>query len=109
MSTPINTFTVVDARTLDGDPYEVALAAVDQALALTELAVEYTDIAARMGRNAQDERDLYFTGAIGETEYVFTGEGKNFEKAKEGLAEATKRLASLRKAVGFNPKARTSK
>lgn len=109
MTQNIRTIAIVDARSLDGSPYEVAEQAVAQALALTQLATEHTEIAQKMGRNAEDERNLVLTGEVGATEYEATPQGKGFAAAASGLEQAAQRLVSLRKAVAFNPKARVPK
>lgn len=105
MNKSINTFTVVDARTLDGNPYEVAEAAAVQASALLELSLEYVDIARRMGRNAHDERELHFHGAI---EHVFEGNGvdRQFRVISENLQQAILKMQTLTRAVSADPRAK---
>ena len=107
--TEIQTINIVDPRTLDGNPYEVAEQAAAQAEALTQLALRETGNALRMGRNAASERSLVITGAVPEAAYETTGEGRAFEAATELLTKAALRLASLTKAVAFDPKARVPK
>jgi adenosine deaminase len=108
MNEPIKTFTVVDARTLDGDCYEVAEAAVTQAVALADLAAEYTAIAQRMARNAHDERVLYLNGEI-KPPFHLTAEHRNFAATIDKLSDAVVGLRTLAKSVAWNPRAKVVK
>lgn len=98
------TYTYTDPRYIDGDPFEVARAAVEQAGKLTGLAAKAVEDANVMARNAEMERRLYRDEDPNAEGWPDTAHGRQFAWTHEELAKASRRLRVLRDAVSFNPR-----
>lgn len=110
--TQINTttFTITDPREFDGDPFQVAERAIQQAQALAALAEKSLDAAEIMARNAELERSLLLDKeaslmpvAAGWPE---SPQGRMIDSAREALQTSQRKLKVVAKAAAFNPKAR---
>lgn len=97
-------FTVVDPRTFEGDPFEVADRAVAQAQAVARVLVGCTETASIMARNAEMERNLMASAEAGASEWDDSLYGKRWNALKEALRRVEKELGTLGKAAAFNPK-----
>lgn len=98
------TFTVVDPRTFDGDPFEVAERAAKQAEAVARVLVGTVETAHIMARNAEMERNLIADGDAKAAEWASAPLGRRFAGAIEDARTIEKQLGALGKAAGFNPK-----
>lgn len=105
----IETIALVDPRNLDGNPYEVAEQAVAQAEALARLALKYLDSSYKMARNASLERSLVLTGEVPKQAYKDSAECMVFNVVLSDLTRAVLKLEALKKAVAYDPKARTTR
>jgi len=105
LSDTVQTFTLVDPRSLDGDPFDVAERAVRQAEALTRLLAQSINGARLMARNAQLERELLQTGECDAPAYDLSAEGRSFDALSDTVKEIERKLGVLARAAGFNPKA----
>lgn len=107
---PTQTITIEDARTFEGDAYQVAERAIQQTRALGALFLENLESVDLMARNAELERQLAL-GASGEdlragaATWPESPQGRRLKALSEALSEALEALPSLEKAVAFNPKA----
>ena len=101
----VQTFTLADPRSFDGDPYEVAERAVRQAEAVARVLVQTIDGARLMARNAQLERELAMTGECDAVAYDESAEGRRFDSIKEAIEECQRKLKPLAAAVRFDPRA----
>lgn len=97
------TFTVIDPRDLDGDPYEVAERAVLQAAALARLLLISTQTAHLMARNAELERQLRADGSCDAEAYDTSPQGLKFARVYEATKDSEKALKALALAAGYNP------
>lgn len=104
MIRPTQSFVIADPRTFDGNPYEVAQRAAEQAAALARLLAYATEVARLMARNAQLERELVATGSCDAPAYDRSVEGQRFVRVKYAALEAEKNLKVLALAAGFDPK-----
>lgn len=100
----IQSFSIADPRTFDGDPFEVAERAVRQVEALARLTAQAVDGARLMARNAQLERELLASGECDAVAYDSSAEGLRFDRVKADLAEVERSLGILARAAGYNPK-----
>lgn len=99
-----STFVVADARTFDGDPYEVAERAIRQARAVQEIYLHCLTGAELMARNAEMERNLYHSDDPKAAEWEASPQGKRFQQLKDAAESHAKVLVLLEKAASFNPK-----
>lgn len=97
-------FFIVDPRTFEGDPFEVAERAAEQAAGLVRLADQATEAAELMARNAEMERDLILSGDCDAATWPTTPQGKHWTGVRESLGACAVRLKLLTKAAAFNPK-----
>ena len=98
------TFTLVDPRTFDGDPYEVAERACQQAEAIVRLASKAAEDAGVMARNAELSRQEDTGGAIDATAWEDSVHGRKFAGAHRDLKQVERSLGTLATAAGYNPK-----
>lgn len=101
MLNPPKHFTIVDPRTFDGNPYEVAERAILQTTALLNLAVNSIDSTAMMALNSDLERQL----ALGEesdptTSVLF----RRLCGIQVQLSELARQLEVIRRAAVYDPK-----
>jgi hypothetical protein len=99
-------FAIADPRFFEGDPYEVAQRAAQQASAVAGLLREAIDGAYLMVRNADLERQLALDGECSVEDFE---DGVHAKQLKELAAQADKMsvaLATLGRAAAYNPKAR---
>lgn len=99
-------FAVADARTFEGDPYEVAERAVKQVHGVLAIARTTLDGARVMVRNAELERQLALDGSCDAGAFEDGPHAKILDKIASDLHEAQRKLAMLSKAAAFNPKAK---
>lgn len=104
------TFTITDPREFDGDAFQVAERAIQQAQALSALAEKALDAAEIMARNAELERALLLDKeaslmpvAAGWSE---SPQGRMIGQSREALVLAQNKLKVVAKAASYNPKAR---
>lgn len=109
------TITITDPRAMDGDPYQVAERAVAQLKGLLLLCAENLDGVAKMARNAELER-LLASGSTDTEElrrlalgWPESPQGRSFAGILERLELSVENLASLEKAVAYNPRSREAR
>lgn len=104
------TFAVVDPRSFDGSPYQVAQRACNQAAGLILLAVQAIEDADVMCRNAELSRVMASDDTADTDQAVKdwqdSPQGRRLLEAQEGLREAAKNLHLVGKAAAFDPKSR---
>ena len=98
------TFTVVDPRTFDGDPYEVAARACQKAEALTKLSAKAAEWASIMARNAELSRQDDGEGRMNVVAWEDSVQGRKFAGAHRDLKKVERDFQTLTAAAGFNPK-----
>lgn len=96
---------MADPRTFDGDPYEVAARAVQQAEAVARILATVAEGAYVMVRNAELERQLDASGECDAVAWEESAQNRRWEDIREKLAVVEQGLSVLAKAAGFNPKA----
>jgi hypothetical protein len=96
---------ITDPREFDGDPFEVAERAVNQAGALTTILRSNVELAFVMARNAEMERQIIDTGEPSAADFETSVHARKLQKIVADLRDAEKTLRTLARAVGFNPKA----
>lgn len=92
-------FIYTDPRSFDGDPYQVAERAVQQAQALVTLAAQAVTDAEIMARNAELERDI-------DAVWDESPQDKRYGDIMDDLERSHTTLGRLAQAAAFNPKAR---
>lgn len=97
--------TITDPRTFDGDPYEVAERACLQASALAGILAEALDPVRLMVRNAELERQLQTHERANAELWESGPQARTLATAQDDLLLLQKRLDTLGRAAGFNPKA----
>lgn len=108
---PTKTVVVTDPREFDGDAYQVASRAIQQACALAGILKSALEPANLMARNAELER-LMAIGTQGDdlraaaNGWPDSAQGRQFTQMDEALCEIQARLIRLEKAVAYDPKAR---
>lgn len=98
-------FTVADPRTFDGNVFEVAERAVQQASSLAVLLSTAIADAEKMACNAQMTRDLEATNECDAAGFADSAQGRAFAAALSDAAGVQRRLDVLTQAAGYNPKA----
>jgi hypothetical protein len=98
------TFTVVDPRTFDGNPYEVAARAVQQAESVAHILAVCLETATIMGRNAEMSRQEHATGDPQAAAWEDSAYGRKFARAHADCKKIERELELLRQAVGYDPK-----
>lgn len=104
MDTKTQQFTITDARTFDGNPYEVATRSIEQASALAKLYKKELDTTFLMVRNAELERQLATTGECDARGFPNSPQGRKLTKLTEDAEAALKSLNVLAVAAGYDPK-----
>lgn len=99
------TFTTVDPRQFDGDPYDVASKGVAQLKGILEVASKLVEPTRLMVRNAEMERRLARGEDAGAAEWDESAESRTWDTVEDTLEQLRARLAILERAAGFNPKA----
>jgi len=97
-------FTITDARTFDGNPYEVATRSIEQVAALARLYRNDLDVVFLMVRNAELERQLATTGDCDATGFPESPQGRKLAKLQADADDALKALDILVRAAGYDPK-----
>jgi hypothetical protein len=102
---------IVDPRNFDGDAYQVALASVQQAKGLATLLLENLEGVNLMARNAELERLLSLDLSTEELrdrahEWPSSPQGRKLAAIQAEVENTIDRLASLEKAVAYNPLSR---
>jgi hypothetical protein len=98
------TFVVADPRTFEGDPFEVAGRAVDQAGALATLLEQAVEDAYVMARNAELERQA--AGEMDVSLFESGPQGRKFQGIEDALRTSVRELKILRTAASFDPRKR---
>lgn len=101
---PTMTFTVADPRTFDGDAYEVAERALNQAAAVAAVLEQMLDAADKMARNAEMERAFAFHEEPKGSEWRGTPQGRALAGVMANATAARKALKVLTQAAGYNPR-----
>lgn len=104
MTEHTQTFTVVDPRTFDGDPYEVAERACQQAEATVRLAAKAAEWANIMARNAELSRQDEAGSGIDAEAWEDSVHGRKLANVHHELKQIEQELGRLATAAGFNPK-----
>lgn len=104
MTYPPKHFVVTDPRCFEGDPFEVAERAAEQAEALTRLAMQAADDANIMARNAELERQIIRDEELDAAGWEDSPQGVRWKHITATLGELSKTMISLRRAAGFNPR-----
>jgi hypothetical protein len=99
------TIFVIDPRTLDGNPYEVAQNAVLQAAGTAEILIEAVRDARVMARNAAMERGLVLNDEPDAPGWEAGPEAKRYDAILDQLGGNVKTLKQLARAAAFDPKA----
>ena len=97
-------FVLIDPRTFDGDPFEVADRACKQADAIARLLAHAIEGANIMARNAEMERNLMEGDDAKATEWEDGAQGKRYATLIESVRLVEGQLKLLSKAASFNPK-----
>lgn len=98
-------FVVVDPRTFDGNPYDVASRACLQAQSVARVLAECIDSTAIVARNAQLERNLHETPKDARAgEWEDSPQSRQFNKLYAEAKKIEQQLDTLRKAASFDPK-----
>jgi hypothetical protein len=96
-------FTVVDPRTMEGNPYDVAERAIHQANAVCAVLQHVLEGARLMARNAELSRQM----ALGQEPDVDAWEANPqaamLDKILADTEQAKERLKVLARAVGYDP------
>lgn len=100
----IKRFALVDPRSFDGDPFEVAQRAVLQGEGLARLLVSTLGDARIMARNAEMERELQADGECDATAFEDTALARQIDKQITQAEEAVKALRLIARAAGYNPR-----
>lgn len=108
---PPKNLVVLDPRTFDGDPYQVAVRSIQQLIALLDVLGENLDTSALMVRNADLEKELALGNKLGDAGKLWHDSplGRQLLIISKQLEDSKRRLGSIEKAVGFDPKARSSR
>jgi hypothetical protein len=97
-------FTLIDPRELDGDPFDAAEKACQQAAGLAKLLQQALDGAVLMARNAEFERQLQSQKKVNVEAWDNGPSAKLFSTLKNSVAEVESKTTMLSKASGYNPK-----
>lgn len=97
-------YTYTDPRYFDGDEFEVAAKAVEQAEESVRRAATAVEDANVMARNAEMTRNLWAGGDSRGNEWPESPQGKGFLDVAARLGFVLRRLAILKAAAGFNPR-----
>lgn len=98
------TFTVVDPRSMDGNPYEVAERAVKQMQGVASVLHAMTDATEKMARNAEMERAFANRQEPQGSEWPNTPQGKLWAKVDADIAKLVLTLKALTSAAAYDPK-----
>ena len=96
--------TFTDPRDFDGTPYEVAEAAVEQALGILGVLEQALDAANIMARNAHMERNIATGNPPAGSDWPLTAEGLTWITVSELSDEMKRKLRVLGRAAVFNPR-----
>jgi hypothetical protein len=98
------TFTVADPATFDGDPFEVAQRAMEQARAVAGIFRFALEGALPMLRSAEMERQIYATGEADAEAFDTHAQARMIGAMVQDCAEVERMCGLLAKAAGFNPR-----
>lgn len=98
------TFTVVDPRTMDGNPYEVAERATKQMAGVASVLHQMIDATEKMARNAEMERAFANRQDPQGSEWPNTPQGKMWARVDADTARLVNTLKALTLAAGYDPK-----
>ena len=97
-------FVVTDPRTFDGNPYEVAGRACEQAKSLAAILAECVETALIMGRNAEMSRQEEATGDPSARGWEDSPAGRKFARAHADIKRIERDLGVLGTAMSYDPK-----
>lgn len=97
-------FTLIDPRELDGDPFDVAERACQQAAALAGILGESLEPVRIIVRNAELERQLQGGGSADAEAWERGPQALRLDGLKRDLEAAKKGLTVLATAASYNPK-----
>lgn len=97
-------FVVIDPRTIDGDPFEVADYACKQAEAISRILAHTLEGANIMARNAEMERNLMAGDDAKALEWEDGPQGKRYMALIEQTRKIENNVKLLARAASFNPK-----
>lgn len=95
---------LIDPRTFDGDPFDVAKRACQQAAGLAELLSTALEGTALMVRNAELERQLQRGDDADPTAWEESAQGRRLRTLQDDTQQAQKSLEMLAAAAGYNPR-----
>jgi len=98
-------FTIVDPRTMDGDPYDVASRGTAQLHGIVEALLRAIPTARAMARNAELTRQLDRDEEPDPVGWEQSVEGRRWKQVEADLEKVRKDLTVLTRASGYNPKA----
>lgn len=104
MPTDPRHFTVVDPRTFDGNPFEVADRAVAQVIGLLEIIQGAIDDAELMARNAELERQCQRKEDLDAVGWPDSAEGKRWAGVRSVTEQTTSAVQILKRAASFDPR-----
>jgi hypothetical protein len=98
------TFTVVDPRTMDGNPYEVAERAIKQMAGVASVLKAMVDATEKMARNAEMERAFANRQEPQGSEWPNTPQGKAWARLDTDVTIIIQALNTLGTAAAYDPK-----
>lgn len=101
---PPRRFTVVDPRTAEGNPYEVAERSLQQILGIVKILEDSLKPARLMARNAALERQIDLDQRLDADGWPDTAEGRRWQKIEDTIAVLKADIALLTRVASFNPK-----
>jgi hypothetical protein len=97
-------FVVTDPRDFDGNPYEVAKRATEQATSLLEITQTSIADASVMARNAEMERQFMDGGEPDAGAWEASAAGRRWASLDQILWDVRNDLVFLGRAAGYDPK-----
>lgn len=97
-------FTVIDARLMDGNPFEVVDRAVAQVVGLLEITSQAVEDAELMARNAELERQCQRGEELDAVGWPVSPQGRRWATVANVLSQIAESTAVLRRAASFDPR-----
>lgn len=104
MTHEAKTVVIVDPRTFDGDPFDVADRACQQASGLVQHLRTALEGARLMARNAELERQLQAGVDLDPVGWENGPQGERFQRSLDELSDVEHSVNVLRRAAMYNPK-----
>ena len=99
------TLSIIDARDVDGSPYEACAAAYENLMEILAAAQEAVNTAAVLSQNADLQRQHDTLGTMDATGWPDGVLSKRLTGMRGDLSEMASNLSNLKRAAAFNPKA----